>query len=68
MPKNTTKNRIIRTVVQLVAAGGATAFTTEVVHLVPSRYAAVALAGYALAVTAAHNLAEDLGWLADRRR
>lgn len=68
MPKNTTRNRILRTLVQLLAGGAFAGVLTELVELVPDRFAPLTLAVCTLAVAAAQNIAEDVGALRDRRQ
>lgn len=65
-PKNTTRNRVWRTTLQLVAGGALTQIADDLIRLAPSAKAFVAL-GLAWAVATAQNLLEDQGRIKDRR-
>ena len=53
--------RIIRTALQIGAAGGFTALITEWAKLVPPQYAPMILAGSLILVSFSQNLLEDKG-------
>ena len=65
-PKNTTRNRVWRTTLQLVAGGALTEVADELIRLAPGAKAFVAL-GLAWVVSCAQNLLEDQGRIKDRR-
>lgn len=52
--------RILRTILQLGAAGAFTAFITEAAKLAPPQYAAMILAGAVIVVNFCQNLIEQL--------
>ncbi len=54
-------NRVIRTLIQLIAAGGATALFEAVTDLAPAQYQALILAIFMMIITFCQNVAEDLG-------
>lgn len=53
--------RIIRTILQIGAAGGFTALITEWAKLIPPEYAPMVLAATVILVSFCQNLAEDKG-------
>lgn len=55
--------RAARTFLQLVAAGGLTAFVTTLTDGLAPETTAIVLAGNTVVVTYVQNLLEDLGWV-----
>lgn len=60
---NEATRRMVRTAVQLVAAGGLTELVRLVAGDMPAAYAPYLFVGSTLAVTFAQNYAEDAGWV-----
>lgn len=55
--------RPLRTLVQLVAAGGLTALVNQLVIDLPAQYAVYVTIGFTLLVSFAQNYCEDAGWI-----
>ena len=51
--------RVVRTILQLIAAGGLYAITQQIADDVPDRYAPYVLLGYTLLVAIAQNIIEQ---------
>lgn len=60
---SSTINRVVRTFVQLVAAGGLTSVIAALTTGLDQQQTAMVLAASTLAVTFCQNFAEDAGWI-----
>jgi hypothetical protein len=60
MPQDTL-NRFIRSLIQVIAAGGATAIFEAVTNLADDKYRAIVAGVFYLVIVLAQNLAEDFG-------
>lgn len=58
--------RVVRTAIQLSAAGVFTELFLQVAHDVPASYAPYIVIGSTLVVTFAQNIAEEEGWIKPR--
>ena len=60
---NDATRRAVRTLLQMIAAGGLTALVNQFATDVPARYAPYVLVGFTLLTSYAQNYAEDAGWV-----
>lgn len=60
---NDSSRRALRTLIQLVAAGGATELLIAAAHNVNTSWQPILFAGSTLAISWAQNYCEDAGWI-----